>query len=305
VSNNLVAIKSAVVKNSKTTKLTKKSIKKVPLSLVKSPLKWAGGKRKLVADIAKLIPINKRLKLIEPFVGGGSVFLNLTFDNYLLVDSNPDLIGFFTHIRDDHENLIKQSEALFIPSNNSSEQYYKLREEFNRTPASLRRSALFLYLNRHGFNGLCRYNLKGGYNVPFGQYKKPYFPHTEINIFSAKAQSADLVSGDFSIAFTQARKGDLVYCDPPYTPINETASFTAYSGKGFTINDQQRLVDCALHSQTLGITTIISNHNLPQTRTLYAQADKMVNLTVARNISCKGHIRKPCAELIAVFKGKR
>jgi DNA adenine methylase len=302
VSPTLPAKKRTAMPNTKAQ--AKSSNKKLKSNLVKSPLKWAGGKRKLVADIAKLIPINDRRRLIEPFVGGGSVFLNISFDDYFLVDSNPDLIAFFGHMRDDREALIKESEALFVPHNNISEQYYALRAEFNRTPSSLRRSALFLYLNRYGFNGLCRYNLKGGYNVPFGQYKKPYFPHAEIHAFSHKAKSATFVSGDFSIAFTQAREGDIVYCDPPYTPINETASFTAYSGKGFTLHDQQRLVDCAIKAQALGITTIISNNNLPQTRTLYAQADKIVKLNVARSISCKGHIRKPCAELIALFKGK-
>jgi len=288
------------------TKSSKKftSASKAPLNLVKSPLKWAGGKRKLVVDIAKLLPKNDRGRLIEPFVGGGSVFLNLPFNEYLLADSNPDLINFFTHIRETPEAFVKASQALFVPSNNISKQYYALREEFNKTSKSLRRSALFLYLNRYGFNGLCRYNSKGGYNVPFGQYKKPYFPHAEIDDFSAKAQTAQFFSGDFSLAFEQACKGDIVYCDPPYTPINETASFTAYSGKGFSWDDQQRLVDCALQAQKMGITTIISNNNLPQTRAIYAAANKIVKLSVARSISCKGNTRKSCAELIALYKGQ-
>lgn len=272
-------------------------------TIVKSPLKWAGGKRKLIPDISKLVPLTARKRLIEPFVGGGSVFLNLHFDRYLLVDSNPDLIGLFIHMRDIPEELLKAARSLFIDQNNHPDYYYELREEFNQTPPSLRRSALFLYLNRYGFNGLCRYNLKGGYNVPFGQYKKPYFPQNEIHAFARKAASADFVAGDFSLAFAQAKVNDIVYCDPPYTPINETASFTAYSGKEFTTADQERLVSHAIEAQQAGITTIISNHDLAQTRGLYAQASKLVELNVARSISCKGHIRKPCAELIAVFTG--
>ena len=278
---------------------------KVYPTLMNSPLKWAGGKRKLVTDIAKLMPIKNRNTLIEPFVGGGSVFLNLPFSRYLLVDSNEDLINFFIHIRDHHEKLISMSKSLFLDENNIDKQYYDLRKEFNCTPAGLRRSALFLYLNRFGFNGLCRYNLKGIYNVPFGQYKKPYFPDAEIRAFSARSQTAKFLAGDFTQAFEHAQKDDIIYCDPPYTPISETANFTAYSGKGFTMSDQQRLVDCAINAQSSNITTIISNNDLPQTRVLYSKASKITKLQVNRSISCKGNIRKPCAELIAVFKGSK
>lgn len=272
-------------------------------SLIKSPLKWAGGKRKLIHDIEKLIPAsNKRRRLIEPFVGGGSVFLNLAFEKYLLVDSNPDLISLFSDIKNRRDDFLKAAQALFTPHYNQSHIYYDLREEFNVTPPSLRRSVLFLYLNRHGYNGLCRYNLKGGYNVPFGQYKKPYFPNVEIMHFANKISNAELSTGDFSIAFETALPGDIVYCDPPYTPINQTSNFTAYSGKGFSDHDQQRLVECALAAQQNGVTSIVSNHYLPFTKKLYAPADKIIRLNVSRTISCKGQIRKPCAELMAIFK---
>lgn len=283
----------------------KKPVKQALKSVIKSPLKWAGGKRKLINDIEKLIPAsNKRGKLIEPFVGGGSVFLNLQFEKYLLVDSNPDLIALFTHIKNKKDVFLKAAKALFSPEYNQSQKYYELRSEFNITPPSLRRSVLFLYLNRHGYNGLCRYNLKGGYNVPFGRYKKPYFPSTEIAYFADRITAAELLTGDFSIAFDAALPGDIVYCDPPYTPISQTSSFTAYSGKGFSQQDQERLVDCALIAQQNGVTSIVSNHYLPITKNLYAPADKIVRLNVSRTISCKGQVRKPCAELIAIFKGQ-
>jgi len=286
-------------------KLAKKKSFKQPLkSIVKSPLKWAGGKRKLIIDIEKLIPASSsRSRLIEPFVGGGSVFLNMQFANYFLVDSNPDLIALFTHIKNNHTQFLKVAERLFSIENNQASQYYELRREFNATPHSLRRSVLFLYLNRHGYNGLCRYNSKGIYNVPFGRYKKPYFPSTEIAYFAQRAVDAALVAGDFSLAFDAALPSDIIYCDPPYTPINETSSFTAYSGQGFLYRDQQRLVKCALNAQQKGITSIVSNHDLPVTRELYSKADKIISLNVARSISCKGQVRKPCAELIAIYKG--
>lgn len=288
------------VKSTKIQKPADSAIK----SLIKSPLKWAGGKRKLINDIDKLIPAcNSRRRLIEPFVGGGSVFLNLEFEKYFLVDSNPDLINLFTDVKNKRDAFLKAAQALFVPKYNQAQKYYELRTEFNITPPSLRRSVLFLYLNRHGYNGLCRYNLKGGYNVPFGQYKKPYFPSAEIDCFANKISHAELLAGDFSVAFDAAAPGDIVYCDPPYTPISKSSSFTAYSGKGFSQQDQQRLVDCVLSAQQNGVTSIVSNHYLPATKKMYAPADKIVRLNVARTISCKGQVRKPCSELIAIFKG--
>jgi DNA adenine methylase len=271
---------------------------------MKSPLKWAGGKRKLVSDIQKLIPKVPHSRLIEPFVGGGSVFLNAQFDEYLLVDSNPDLIDLFNQIKHQPQAFVNESLPLFVAQNNDADVYYKLRDEFNQTKASLRRAALFLYLNRHGYNGLCRYNAKGGYNVPFGRYKKPYFPANELVHLSKRAQHAVFETGDFETAFLQAKAGDIVYCDPPYSPINETSSFTAYSGFSFNEDDHQRLVNNATQAQDKGITTIISNHLLPFTTALYADADKLKKLKVARNISCKGKVRKPIDEVLALYLAK-
>lgn len=124
--------------------------KEASIKLYRSPLKWAGGKRRIVHRIAKLLPKNNTTRLIEPFVGGGSVFLNLSFDKYTLVDSNPDLISLFSAIKQTPEKLIKQANALFTPLNNQAENYYQIREEFNHTSDSLKRSAMFIYLNRHG-----------------------------------------------------------------------------------------------------------------------------------------------------------
>lgn len=273
-----------------------------PHIIHKSPLKWAGGKRRLVSHISKLLPKNKSLRLIEPFVGGGSVFLNLPYKNTLLVDSNPDLIGLFKAIQTEHKALIAESSKLFEPHYNVEKVYYELRAEFNHTQPSLRRWALFLYMNRHGYNGLCRYNQKGLYNVPFGKYKRPYFPEAEIRYFSDKVAGAELMSADFSSAFELAKEGDVIYCDPPYMPIGKTASFTAYSGTSFTSDDQQRLADLASQAKTKGVTTILSNHYLDSTLALYKNADKIIPLNVARTISCKGSVRKPIKELMAIYK---
>lgn len=276
---------------------------KTPLIISqKSPLKWAGGKRKLVPEILKLVPKKHSNKLIEPFVGGGSVFLNSNFDEYILVDSNPDLISLFFYAKKDVKGLITSTQKLFNNNNNCAENYYALREKFNLLDSSLERTALFLYLNRFGYNGLCRYNLKGGFNVPFGSYKKPYFPKVELEHLSLKLQSAEFLTDDFSVAFEKAKSGDIIYCDPPYSPVSATSSFTAYSGMQFTALDHERLVNCALEAKMKGVTTIISNHALPLTKNLYKNADKLVTLKVARSINCKGSSRKPINELLALYK---
>ncbi|MFW8591706.1 Dam family site-specific DNA-(adenine-N6)-methyltransferase [Glaciecola sp. 2405UD65-10] len=268
----------------------------------KSPLKWAGGKRRLVSNIAQWLPKKSTGRFIEPFVGGGSVFINLPYSNYLLVDSNPDLIGLFNALKSNKNEFLELAEPLFTPEFNQAEQYYSLRKEFNDCDKGLRRYALFMYLNRHGYNGLCRYNLKGQYNVPFGKYKRPYFPELEINRCHQQLQNAHLQSGDFSLAFEQAQPGDIIYCDPPYFPLGETASFTAYSGVAFSFDDQQRLALLAEDAQMKGVTTVISNHHLPATLSLYQNANKIVPLKVSRTISCKGSVRKPIKELLAIYK---
>ncbi len=121
--------------------------------------------------------------MIEPFVGAGSVFLNTDYDHYLLADINPDLINLYNHLKDEPQRFIEDARALFQPEYNKKEVYLALRVEFNQCTDTYRRSLLFLYMNRHGFNGLCRYNKKGGFNVPFGSYKKPYFPEKEMVFF--------------------------------------------------------------------------------------------------------------------------
>ncbi len=269
---------------------------------IRSPLKWAGGKRKLVPSILKQMPRNHSGKLIEPFVGGGSVFLNTHFDEYALVDSNKDLISFFHFVKNDVQHLIKSAKQLFIADNNDAAKYYAFRKEFNAIEFGLRRACLFIYLNRYGYNGLCRYNRQGGFNVPFGSYKKPYFPEQEILHMSNKLQHAQFKSGDFADAFGLAKPGDVIYCDPPYSPVSATSSFTAYSGEEFAHQEQERLAALAVQARNKGVTTIISNHKIPITIDLYRLADKLVTIDVARSINCKGKKRKTVKELLAVYK---
>lgn len=137
-------------------------------------LKWAGGKYPLLDDIKKHLPQGDCL--IEPFVGAGSVFLNTDFSRYILADINSDLIDLYNIVKLQTDEYVAAAREMFTPENNVAEQYYLFRDEFNQSQEPLRRAVLFLYLNRHGYNGLCRYNLRGEFNVPFGRYKSPIFP---------------------------------------------------------------------------------------------------------------------------------
>lgn len=270
-------------------------------NLHRSFLKWAGGKKKVIPHIQSILPSQGKRRLVEPFVGGGSVFLNLPFDEYLLIDMNQDLITLFNLLKTNCDVMIEQSSRYFNGMYNNADAYYALRAEFNASSDPVERSSLFIYLNRHGYNGLCRYNNKGGYNVPFGRYKHPYFPEKEMRFFAQRAQTATFIQGDFATAFAQLSIGDVVYCDPPYSPINRTANFTAYAGNGFGDDEQSRLVKCAQHAQTQGIATLISNHLVPFTQTLYKDATTQKTFSVQRNISQKGNARGKVKEVLALY----
>lgn len=269
---------------------------------MRSALKWAGGKKRVIGEILKVLPTQGKKRLIEPFVGGGSVFLNIDFDEYLLVDMNQDLIAFFNIIKNQSDEFIFDAEHYFRGHNNTPEKYYDLRKKFNASTDSYERSLLFLYLNRHGYNGLCRYNKSGGYNVPFGRYKHPYFPKVELEFFAKRAQRAIFLQGDFETAFDQISNNDVVYCDPPYSPINRTSNFTAYAGNSFSDADQQRLVECAEKAKANNVPTVISNHYVDFTRELYKNATKRELFQVQRTISPKGKGRVKVKEILALYK---
>ncbi|MGY0599960.1 Dam family site-specific DNA-(adenine-N6)-methyltransferase [Vibrio sp. JZG10] len=262
-------------------------------------LKWAGGKYGLVEDIQRHLPPAR--KLVEPFVGAGSVFLNTDYDHYLLADINPDLINLYNLLKERPEEYISEAKRWFVAENNRKEAYLHIRAEFNKTDDVMYRSLAFLYMNRFGFNGLCRYNKKGGFNVPFGSYKKPYFPEAELEFFAEKAKKATFVCEGYPETFRRARKGSVVYCDPPYAPLSNTANFTSYAGNGFTLDDQAALADIAERTATeRGIPVLISNHDTTLTRRLYHGADLNV-VKVKRTISRNGSGRNKVDELLALF----
>jgi len=258
-------------------------------------LKWAGGKFALTEQINQRLPQGKRL--IEPFVGAGSVFLNSDFDEYLLNDINPDLIEMYNIIKRKPKQFIADAKHYFQDRYNNDTAFYQLRDEFNNSSDLYQRALLFLYMNRHCYNGLCRYNKKGVFNVPFGRYKKPYFPEKELLFFAQKAKKATFTCKPYQKLFQYLRDDDVLYCDPPYVPLSKSASFTSYASDGFTLEDQANLAELAKQSKC---SVLLSNHDTILTQELYRDAlcDKV---QVSRSISSNTAARQSVGELFALF----
>jgi DNA adenine methylase len=269
-------------------------------------LKWAGGKTRVVPHIRAALEGNEAERLVEPFVGSGAVFLNLPrFRRLLIADANADLVALYRHVLAAPEELLAEARRLFTPAHNTRAAYETLRAEFNAAAiGDLARAARFLYLNRHGFNGLCRYNAAGGFNVPFGRYKGPTLPEAELRTMHRRLADADevqLLHADFRVVFSDhLRAGDIVYADPPYVPLSATASFTSYAAKGFTAADQQDLAHAARGAARQGISVLLSNHDVPVVRALYAGAH-VTSFPVRRSISRDGATRRVVAEVLALF----
>ena len=263
-------------------------------------LKWAGGKYPLLDDIKKHLPEGECL--IEPFVGAGSVFLNTDFSRYILADINSDLIGLYNIVKLRTDEYVSAAREMFTPENNAAERYYQYRDEFNQSQDPLRRAVLFLYLNRHGYNGLCRYNLRGEFNVPFGRYKKPYFPEEELYWFAEKSRNATFVCEHYRDTMAKAVAGAVVYCDPPYAPLSATANFTAYHTNSFSIADQQSLAHLAHQlSVESQVPVLISNHDTELTRDWYQHAALYV-VKARRTISRIILGRSKVNELLALYR---
>ncbi|BBV28848.1 adenine-specific DNA-methyltransferase [Citrobacter cronae] len=262
-------------------------------------LKWAGGKYPLLDDIKRHLPQGECL--IEPFVGAGSVFLNTDFSRYILADINSDLISLYNIVKTRTDEYVQASRELFMPETNQAEVYYQFREEFNTCQDPFRRAVLFLYLNRFGYNGLCRYNLRGEFNVPFGRYKKPYFPEAELYHFAEKAQNAEFHCLSYEECMDRADINSVVYCDPPYAPLSATANFTAYHTNSFSPKEQAHLAEMAEKLVSKQIPVLISNHDTPDTREWY-RAAKHFQVKVRRSISSNGGTRKKVNELLALYK---
>lgn len=258
-------------------------------------LKWAGNKTAIMPELRKHLPAGQRL--VEPFAGSCAVMMATDYPHYLVADVNPDLINLYSVIKDNVEHLISIAKGLFA-KNNVAECYYDIRKEFNYgsdLPAVCR-AAMFLYLNRHGYRGLCRYNKKGIYNNPYGHYKKPYFPEAEIRSFAEKSQRATFICASYHETLTMLRAGDVVYCDPPYD-----GTFSQYHSNGFTQRDQGTLSALLIDYVEVGGSVVVSNSDTALTRYLYRSFNLHL-ITAPRSMGVSAGEGKSAAEILAVSK---
>ncbi|EAQ5970650.1 Dam family site-specific DNA-(adenine-N6)-methyltransferase [Salmonella enterica] len=262
-------------------------------------LKWAGGKYSLLPELERLIPAGKRL--IEPFVGGGSVFLNSDkHERFLLADINADLINLYQMLTIVPDSVIAEAMKAFRHLNDA-ENYTAIREAFNAWQLNaIERAAAFLYLNRHCFNGLMRYNLDGFFNVGWGKYKAPYFPEKELMAFRKKSSACVFMNAGFERTLRLAGDGDVVYCDPPYEPMPSTAGFTSYASGGFSWDSQVALAESCVAAHQRGAKVFISNSTAPRVIELYERHGFTLHrVNARRSISSKGSTRETANDIVA------
>lgn len=244
---------------------------------MKPILKWAGGKSGLLDEIVERLPsyvFTDDFCLIEPFVGGGAVsfwaLFNLPHLKKLIInDYNADLINLYLVIRekpDDFINEVQKLQLMYddrVTLEEKKLDYYRLRDLFNqRSQSDIVQASLFIFLNKSGFNGLYRVNKNNEFNVPIGSYKKPQFINQEkILKLSEKLQQVNILTGDFyqTLKYIPNDMPCLFYIDPPYRPISDTASFTAYANSDFNDDEQKRLAQFCREINALGYNFVLSN----------------------------------------------
>lgn len=248
-----------------------------PKNFVLKPfVKWVGGKSQLIKELEKLIPIDgdKVLtKYAEPFVGGGALLFNLlskySFDEIYISDINIGLINAYQVIKNSVDLLVAelskmQSAYLSLDDEQRKEYYYSARDKFNALACdentAITKAALFIFLNKTCFNGLYRVNRKGQFNVPMGAYKKPTIcDEDNLRKVSKALQNVTIYCGDYSRSSEFIDNNTLVYLDPPYRPLSETASFTAYNSDCFDEKEQHRLAKFVDEISKNGAKVILSN----------------------------------------------
>ncbi|HBT3003677.1 TPA: DNA adenine methylase [Klebsiella aerogenes] len=256
-------------------------------------LKWAGNKTAIMPELIKHLPAGPRL--VEPFAGSCAVMMATDYPHYLVADINPDLINLYKHIAFDCEKFISNAKG-FFSGTNSAESYYNIRQDFNHSAktSDFLKAVFFLYLNCHGYRGLCRYNLSGHFNVPYGNYKNPYFPENEIRAFAEKAQRATFICASYDETLALLQAGDVVYCDPPYD-----GTFSGYHTAGFTEDDQYHLASILERRSSEGHPVIVSNSDTFLTRSLYRNFTRH-RITAKRSMGVAAGESKSASEIIAI-----
>ena len=235
-------------------------------------VKWVGGKRQLLDEIAPRLP--KRITTYcEPFLGGGAVLFSLQPRNAIVNDLNADLMLVYEVIRDDVELLI----AALEQHENTAEYFYNIRDldrdkDAYREMSAVERASRIIYLNKTCYNGLFRVNASGEFNSPFGHYKNPNIVNAPVLRAVSKyltANNIQLLHIDFEEVLQRVPRGGFIYLDPPYDPVSDTASFTGYNRGGFGREEQERLKRCCDELAARGVRFLLSNSATSFIKELY------------------------------------
>lgn len=232
-------------------------------------VKWVGGKRQLMFELLKNMPKNYN-RYFEPFIGGGALFFELQPNDAYISDTNEELINLYQVVRDNADELIKD-----LKKHEISKEYFLEIRNIDRTEeykkwSVVQKASRFIYLNRTCFNGLYRVNSKGEFNVPFGNYKNPkILDENNLLNCSELLKNTEIKCADFSEILSKVEKGDFVYFDPPYVPLNETSSFTSYTKDGFDMDMQFKLRDICDELDIMGVKFLLSNSDTKLVNELY------------------------------------
>lgn len=263
-------------------------------------LKWAGGKRQLLAQFGPYFPeAGTYGKYLEPFVGGGAVFFHLLPEVAILSDTNGDLMECYEVIREDVEGVIRELRK----GKNEKEFFYAMRAKNPRRLGPVKRVARTIYLNKTCYNGLYRVNRKGEFNVPFGKYKNPTICD-EVNLreVSEALRGVELKVRPFEAVVDDAEEGDLVYLDPPYQPLSVTSSFTGYTKDAFGEADQRRLAEVFRELDGMGCWVMLSNSDASLIRELY-RGYRIERVMATRAINSRRDRRGKIPEVLVLNEG--
>lgn len=235
-------------------------------------VKWAGGKRQLLSQIRERMP-EKYNNYFEPFVGGGAVFFELLPERALINDINRALINAYRRICNSPKDFLGSINKLDADMGEDGKKYYyALREHYNdklmREEFDTELAALFVFLNKHCFNGLYRVNGKGLFNVPYNNSRAASVEEELIYAVSERLQGVTITDGDFEAACQTAQKDDFLFIDSPYAPLNPT-SFESYTKEGFDIESHKRLAKLFDELTDRGCFCMLTNHNTDFINGLY------------------------------------
>ncbi|HUZ76605.1 MAG TPA: DNA adenine methylase [Chloroflexota bacterium] len=231
-------------------------------------VKWAGGKRRLLAQMAPFFPtLQSGARYFEPFLGGGAVYFHLQPAQAVLSDLNRELITAYRVIRDSLAELMADLDG----HGEDAAHYYATRARSVEELSPVEQASRFIYLNKWCYNGLYRVNSDGIFNVPRGRYSTPRQLYSAANLraISRLLAGADLRVAPYQEALSSAQAGDFAYLDPPYAPLSSTAHFTSYTRHDFSQADQRALASALHDLDQRGVRFLLNNHNTPELRQLY------------------------------------